>query len=74
MKTHFGIVENGNESNPRDEWSDPICGVYADNPDMTNKWEFVNCKKCLKRKDVFEKQMQQARNHELKQLDEHLKT
>jgi len=52
MKTHLADVTYGNESNPHDEWSSTYCGLeYTESP-LTNKIEFVTCKRC---KQVHEK-------------------
>lgn len=48
-KTHYAFVDLGNESQMHDDWSDPICGVQGENGHLTDKIEFVTCKKCLKK-------------------------
>ncbi len=46
-KTHYATVELGNESQPNDEWSETICGLELEPQHLTNKIEWVDCKKCL---------------------------
>lgn len=48
MVTHYGYVDRGNESEPWDDWIDPICGVKSEDADMTDKQQYVTCKRCLK--------------------------
>jgi hypothetical protein len=58
MKTHFATVDYGNESNSSDEWSEPLCNTYSEN--VSNDWDLITCKKCLKRKTAFEEQMKRV--------------
>ena len=51
--THFATVENANESDNTDYWSDPICGTYSENNNVESDWKFITCKKCLKAKDKY---------------------
>lgn len=39
MKEHFGINEDG----------ETLCGIFSEN--IHENWDWVNCKKCLKRKE-----------------------
>lgn len=53
MKTHYGTCDTANESDNTDYWSVTLCGIgYTESP-MSDRIEYVNCKKCLKR---YEKQ------------------
>lgn len=52
MKTHFAIVEPANESDNNSYWSDTICGTESE--ELTNKWNLVNCKRCLRLKSKAE--------------------
>ncbi len=54
MKTHYATVERGNESDPLDEWSDPICGTQSEDIVLYNEWSVVDCKKCLNQREKFE--------------------
>ncbi len=63
MKTHFAEVERGNESNPNDEWSETVCGTDSENLSMDSNWNFVDCKKCLKRRTQYEQEMKIAMEH-----------
>ena len=56
MKTHYASVERGNESDPMDYWSDPICNTSAEEPNIEDDWNLVDCKKCLKLRSEYEKQ------------------
>jgi hypothetical protein len=73
MKTHFAQVERGNESNPDDEWSDPLCNTLSDNLDVSNDWRFVSCKKCLSRKEKYANEMKIAMEHNCKDMGEFVK-
>ncbi len=73
MKTHYATVERGNESNPSDEWSDPICGIQPENPEVSNEWLYVNCKKCLKARVEFEQQMKEDMQHSCNDMAEYVK-
>lgn len=55
MKTHYASVERGNESDPMDYWSDTVCGIESENLD--NDWSIISCKRCLKRKEQYKKEM-----------------
>lgn len=68
MKTHFAEVEKGNESNPNDEWYEPLCGTYSEKVD--NDWKVVDCKKCLKRKVQYEQEMIMAMEHSCNDMAE----
>ena len=46
MRTHFATVDPANESDNHDYWSEPICGTYTET--LSDKWELVTCKRCLK--------------------------
>lgn len=48
MKTHFGQVDRANESDNQDWWSDTYCGLEYHESPMTDREEYVTCKKCLK--------------------------
>lgn len=48
MPTHFANVDRGNESYPHDEWGETACGLEYTDSDLSNNWEFVSCKNCLK--------------------------
>lgn len=48
MKTHFAILNSANESDNLDDWSDTYCGLTYTESKLTNKKEFVTCKKCLR--------------------------
>jgi len=61
MKTHHAEVEKGNESNPHDEWSEPLCGTNSEKVD--NDWNVVDCKKCIKLKEQYELEMFIAMEH-----------
>ena len=61
MKTHYADVQRGNESNPEDEWSETVCGIESEN--VEDDWKVVTCKKCLKRKTQYEKEMKIAMEH-----------
>lgn len=50
MKRHFGILNRGNESDPWDTWSPTACGLETESP-MTERWDEVTCKNCLKIKN-----------------------
>ena len=52
MKIHFAEVEKGNESNPYDEWEEPLCKTYSEKVD--NDWNIVDCKRCLKHRSQYE--------------------
>jgi hypothetical protein len=63
MKTHFAMMSAGNENDPDDDWSDPICGTHlraVNDLQLSNDWEFVDCKICLKRKERHEQGMKRA--------------
>lgn len=67
-KTHFATVERGNESNPFDEWSEPICGNPSEDLSLDDDWRYVSCKVCLKRKEGYETMMNQVMADEAEQL------
>lgn len=46
--THYANVERGNESYPHDEWGETACGLEYTDSDLSDKWEYVSCKNCLK--------------------------
>lgn len=57
MKTHYAIVERGNESTPHDEWGQTLCGLeYTESP-LSNDITYVSCKKCIKAYPRFVKLM-----------------
>jgi len=62
MKTHYGWVERGNESNPNDEWAEEtLCGLkYTESP-LSNDIKDVDCKNCLRRNEVL-KQIYNAKH------------
>lgn len=67
MKRHYAILESrANESDNNDYWSDSICGLQTEN--VTDAWESVNCKKCLKRKDAHEHGMKEAMEHNIRDM------
>ena len=66
MKTHFATVERANESDNNDYWSNTACGIESEN--VENDWIVVNCKKCLKHKDQFEKEMKQSMEHSCRDM------
>ena len=47
-KTHYGYRETITESTIVEEYSEPICGTYAEDLHMTNREEFTTCEKCKK--------------------------
>lgn len=52
-KTHYATCDRANESDNTDYWSATFCGLeYTESP-MSDRIEYVTCKKCLKR---YEKQ------------------
>lgn len=60
MKTHFASVELANESDNNDYWSGTICGIEETESPLSDKWNEVSCKKCLKRKEQHELNMKVA--------------
>jgi len=68
-KIHFTTIELGNESNPEDEYGKLICGTQSDEPETSNKWGYVSCKKCLKIRERFELEMLQAFKHNCSDME-----
>lgn len=67
MKKHYAILESSaNESDNNDYWSDSVCGLEIEN--VTNNWEYVSCKKCLKRKETHEHEMKEAMEHNIRDM------
>ena len=50
-KTHYAYVARANESDPEDYWSYPVCGLKESESPLTDRWDEVTCKKCLKQKE-----------------------
>ncbi len=74
MKTHFATVERGNESNPSDEWSEPLCNTETSNDiDVSNTWASVSCKKCLNLRGKFEQETNQEMEYSCNDMAEYLK-
>lgn len=67
MKTHYAILESAaNESDNNDYWSDAICGIETE--EVTNDWNLVDCKKCLKRREAHELEMKEAMEHNIRDM------
>lgn len=48
-KTHYATCDRANESDNQDYWSDTYCGLeYTESP-LSDRIEYVTCKKCLQR-------------------------
>lgn len=70
MKTHFALRTRGNESNPDDEWETTACGLEETESDLSDDWEYVDCKRCHKNRARFEKEMEIAMEVSCKQMGE----
>jgi hypothetical protein len=57
MKTHYAMVERGNESTPWDEWGSTLCGLEYTESELSNDISKVTCKKCIKAYPKFKKIM-----------------
>lgn len=72
MKTHYAILESAaNESDNNDYWSDPICGqeLAVNDLSVDNDWKYVDCKKCIARKELHEHSMKEAMEHSCNDMD-----
>lgn len=48
-KTHYASCDRANESDNNDYWSNTYCGLeYTESP-LSDRIEYVTCKKCLAR-------------------------
>lgn len=47
-KTHFATCDKANESNNHDEWHRTLCGLEETESPLSDRIEYVSCKKCLK--------------------------
>jgi hypothetical protein len=48
-KTHYANCDRANESDNNDYWGTTACGLeYTESP-LSDRIEYVTCKKCLKR-------------------------
>lgn len=63
-KTHYAEVLYGTECNPSDDWGYTACGLeYTESP-LSNKWDNVDCKRCISaRKSVENEQKHRYDNH-----------
>lgn len=71
MKTHYAYIESqANESYNETEWSEPICGTQLQNTDLivSDDWNFVDCKKCLKRKEAHLRERKQHMEDNIKDM------
>jgi len=71
LKTHFATVERANESDNSDYWSETVCGLETEN--TSDDWGDVDCKKCLKLKEQFAKEMKIAMEHNCNDMAEFVK-
>ena len=60
--THYANVERGNESYPYDEWGETACGLEYTNSSLSDNWEFVSCKNCLKVREKWLKSKKHTTN------------
>ncbi len=68
-RTHFASVDRANESDNNDYWSDTACGLeYTESP-LSDDWEEVTCKHCLKRKKGHEYETKQAMEQNIRDMD-----
>ncbi len=63
MKIHYAPLDRANESDNNDYWGSTACGLEITESPLTNKWGEVNCKKCLNKKKLYEKEMKEAMDH-----------
>lgn len=70
MKIHYATVERGNEENPQDDWSEPICNTRVYEPEVENDWDIVDCKKCLRLRVSYEKERQAAMEQNIRDMAE----
>lgn len=47
-KTHYAEIEHATESFNHDYWESTLCGLREHEVDVSDRIEYVNCKKCLK--------------------------
>lgn len=53
-KTHFAFCEHANESDNNDYWTPTLCGLEETESPLSDRIEYVSCKKCLK---IYEKRI-----------------
>lgn len=69
MQTHFANVQRANESDNTDHWDTTVCGLeYTESP-LTDRWEYVSCKNCLRGRDRHEEEMKYAMEQSCKDME-----
>ena len=68
MKTHFANVDRANESDPNDYWSPTVCGIDETESPLSDRWEYVTCKKCLRNKEKYQKSIGEAMEHSCNEM------
>lgn len=65
-KTHYDPFAN---SSDEESWSDQgICGIYIYDGNSSNDKDDISCKKCIKKFKEADKEVKQAREHELNDM------
>lgn len=69
MKTHFAIKEQAaSESNTFEIFGDPLCGSSSET--VIDKWNYVDCKRCLRLKESYKKSIAEDEKIIVKQMGE----
>ena len=59
-KIHYAEIDRATESDNQNYWERTLCGLSEHDVEVTDKIEFVSCKKCIK---AFPKYKKSVDNH-----------